>query len=88
VQVYELQSFSRAADTLETVQSQVSLRIRRLEDFLQQPLFVRLHRGVTPTTKGELLYEHAKRVLADVADLESAVKERAKEGVPKARSAA
>jgi DNA-binding transcriptional LysR family regulator len=76
VLVYELRSFSRAADRLDTVQSQVSLRIHRLEEFLNSPLFVRLHRGVMPTTKGELLYQHAKRVLAGVADMESAVKTR------------
>ena len=74
VLVYELRSFSRAADTLDTVQSQVSVRIRRLEQFMDSQLFVRLHRGVVPTTKGELIYQHAKRVLAGVADLQSAVK--------------
>jgi len=74
--VYERRSFSRAADSLDTVQSQISQRIRRLEESLGSPLFVRLHRGVMPTTKGDLLYEHAKRVLAGVADMESAVKRR------------
>lgn len=76
VLVYELRSFSRTADALDTVQSQVSLRIQRLERFMESRLFVRLHRGAVPTTKGELLYRHAKRVLQDVADLETAVKVR------------
>jgi hypothetical protein len=35
---------------------------------------VRLHRGVASTEKGELLYQHAKRVLHDVAELESALR--------------
>jgi DNA-binding transcriptional LysR family regulator len=74
--VYEQRSFSRAANALDTVQSQVSLRIRRLERSLASLLFVRLHRGVVPTRQGELLHRHATRVLQDVADLETAVRDR------------
>jgi DNA-binding transcriptional LysR family regulator len=72
--VYESRSFSRAADALDTVQSLVSTRIQRLEQFIGAPLFVRLHRGVASTEKGELLYQHAKRVLHDVAELETALR--------------
>ena len=75
-QVYETRSFSRAADSLDTVQSLVSTRIQRLEQFIGAPLFVRLHRGVASTEKGELLYQHAKRVLRELAELESALKQR------------
>ena len=74
VQVYESRSFSRAADKLDTVQSQVSLRIQRLEQFTATRLFVRLPRGVVPTAKGELMYKHATRVLSDIADLETAIR--------------
>jgi type II secretion system protein G len=72
--VYELRSFSRAADILDTVQSLMSSRIRRLEQFIGAPLFLRLHRGVEPTKKGELVYRHAKRVVRDLEELECAVK--------------
>jgi LysR family nitrogen assimilation transcriptional regulator len=72
--VYESRSFSRAADNLDTVQSMVSTRIQRLESFVGGQLFVRLHRGVVSTEKGEVLYQHAKRVLRDVAELESALR--------------
>ena len=74
ISVYELRSFSRAADTLDTVQSLVSARIHRLERFIDAPLFLRLHRGVLPTQKGELLYQYAKRIVGDIAELESTVK--------------
>ena len=74
VTVYEQRSFSRAGAVLDMVQSQVSARIRRLEDFSETALFVRLHRGIMPTPKGEVLYQHAKRVLSDVAAMESAAK--------------
>jgi DNA-binding transcriptional LysR family regulator len=76
VKVYELKSFSRTADELDMVQSQVSARVRRLEEAMETPLFVRLHRGVLPTVKGEVLYQHAKRVLLQVAELESAARTR------------
>jgi DNA-binding transcriptional LysR family regulator len=80
--VYELHSFSRAADNLDTVQSLISTRIQRLELFIGAPLFLRLRRGVLPTRRGELLYQHAKRVARDIAELESAVKSRDAISIP------
>lgn len=76
VTVYESGGFGRAADVLDSAQSQVSLRIRRLESNIGHKLFVRLHRSIHPTAKGEILYRHAKRVLKDVNELESALKGR------------
>jgi DNA-binding transcriptional LysR family regulator len=76
VAVYESRGFGRAADVLNTVQSQVSLRVKRLEEILGTPLFERLHSGTVPTAKGELLYRHAKRVLKEVGELETALKGR------------
>jgi len=74
VKVYELRSFSRAAEALEIVQSQVSTRVARLEECMATPLFVRLHRGVVPTTKGEVLFQYAQRVLLEVQAMENAAK--------------
>lgn len=76
VLAYELGSFSRAADTLDTVQSQISVRIQRLERFAGMPLFARLPHGIRPNKKGDVFYQHAKRVLNDIAELETAVRER------------
>lgn len=64
VAVYEAKGFSRASEFLGTVQSNVSSRIRDLEDSLGVALFVRRYRGVIPTEKGEKLYSHAKQVIA------------------------
>ena len=75
VVVYELGSFSRAADTMDTAQSQVSTRIQRLERFAGTRLFARLPHGIRPNGKGELFYQHAKRVLSDIAELETAVRQ-------------
>jgi DNA-binding transcriptional LysR family regulator len=74
VLVYELRSFTRAADTMDTVQSQVSTRIQRLERFAGTRLFARLPHGIRPNGKGEVFYQHAKRVLSDIAELETAVR--------------
>jgi DNA-binding transcriptional LysR family regulator len=63
IAVYEANSFMRASIALATVQSNVSMRIRRLEDDLRATLFVRGRRGVRPTKEGELLYRYAKDVL-------------------------
>jgi DNA-binding transcriptional LysR family regulator len=64
VAVYEEGGFARAGVLLETVQSNVSARIRRLEVTLGVQLFERHRRGVVVTDKGEKLYRHAKRVIA------------------------
>ena len=64
VAVYEEGGFARAGVLLDTVQSNVSARIRRLEVALGVQLFERHRRGVVVTEKGEKLYRHAKRVIA------------------------
>ena len=66
VAVFETKNFSRASEVLGTVQSNVSARIRNLEEFLQVALFQRHYRGATPTEKAVKLYQHAKHVLASV----------------------
>ena len=63
IAVYENKGFSRACEALGTVQSNVSARIRSLEEFLGVPLFERRYRAVVPTQTGDLLYEHAKQVI-------------------------
>ena len=76
VKVYELRSFSRAADTLDTVQSLVSARIHRLEELTEARLFNRLHHSVSPTEQGDMVYRHATRILQEVAQLETVCKHR------------
>ena len=75
VAAYELRSFSRAADTLDTVQSQVSMRIQRLECFAGVRLFARLPHGIEPSDEGAAFYLHAKRVLSNVSELETAIRD-------------
>lgn len=56
-------SFSRAAERLYRTQPAVSLAIRKLEESLGQPLFVRGARPVRLTDAGSLLREYAERLL-------------------------
>ena len=74
VAVYEAQGFSRASRFLNTVQSNVSARIRLLERSLGAPLFERQWRGVVPTDQGDRLYKHAKQLIAAHDKVEKAFK--------------
>jgi DNA-binding transcriptional LysR family regulator len=57
------QSFSRAAVKLYRTQPAVSISIRKLEDWVGQPLFVRGSGARTLTDAGVLLLEYADRML-------------------------
>jgi DNA-binding transcriptional LysR family regulator len=56
-------SFSRAAERLYRTQPAVSLAIRKLEDSLDQPLFVRGSRPIRLTDAGTLLKDYAERLI-------------------------
>ena len=57
-------SFTRAADRVNKTQSAVSMHVRRLEERLDRPLFVKHGRGARLSADGERLVEHARRMLA------------------------
>ena len=56
-------SFSAAGEKLRYAQSNLSNRIRQLEEELGEPLFYRNKKGVTLTAKGKVFYDYAQRVL-------------------------
>jgi DNA-binding transcriptional LysR family regulator len=66
--VAKLGGMSRAAAGLNTVQSNVTAHIRRLEDELGTALFQRHSRGVTLTAAGRRLLPYAVRVGSLLAD--------------------
>ena len=59
----EAGSLSAAADSMHYAQSNLSSRIRQLEEEIGEQLFYRHKRGVILTAKGQVLYEYAQRVL-------------------------
>lgn len=70
--VYELQSITKAADALNITQPAVSSAIRRLEDTIDQRLFVKQGRSIAPTRAAHRLadeFQHALETIhAAVAD--------------------
>jgi DNA-binding transcriptional LysR family regulator len=61
--VADEKSFSRAAQKLYRTQPAVSISIRKLEEWIGQPLFVRGTRAGQLTEAGHLLREYAERML-------------------------
>lgn len=64
VTVVEAGGFSQAAERLLRGQSAVSLQIKRLEERLGVRLLDRGPRRVTLTSEGELILDHARRILS------------------------
>lgn len=62
-------SFTAAADALATVQSNVSLQVRQLEEELGAELLVRSRRGAIPTECGEAVLERARRIRRELEAL-------------------
>ena len=66
-------SISKAAEELHYVQSNVTARIKHLEELLDTPLFHRKSKGVELTVSGHLLLDYAKKIVRLAKEAESAV---------------
>jgi len=64
VAVVDAGSMLRAAERVFLSQPAVSLQMKRLEDLVQLPLFVREGRRLVLTPQGEVLLVHAREILA------------------------
>ena len=65
-EIVRQRSFSRAADHLHLSQPAVSHHVRHLEAAAGVPLLERLGKRAVPTSAGELLLEHARRVFREL----------------------
>ena len=61
-------SFTRAAAAVHRTQSAVSMQMKRLEEEIGKPLFVRNRKMLALTGAGELLIEHARRIVQSHED--------------------
>lgn len=68
-------SISKAAQQLNTVQSNVTMRIKQLEERLGTPLFSRHSRGMTVTSAGQRLLPYAEQVAALIAEATRATRD-------------
>ncbi|MGO1075655.1 LysR family transcriptional regulator [Inquilinus sp. CA228] len=73
VRVVEEGSFSAAARRLGLTPSAVAKLIGRLEDRLGVRLLARSTRSLRPTPEGDLFYDQASRILADIAEAEAGI---------------
>jgi len=72
IAIVDTGSFTRAAERVNKTQSAVSMHIKRLEERLGKPLFVKLGRGVKLSRNGEHLIDYARTILqAEAAAFET-----------------
>ncbi len=75
VAVAELKHFTQAAHELHIAQPALSMSIKKFEQQLGVELFRRHDRQVSLTDEGEVLYQHAKRILQHIDDARLAIDE-------------
>ncbi|MEH7531675.1 LysR family transcriptional regulator, partial [Priestia megaterium] len=63
VSVAELRSISAAAMKLNHLQSNMTAKIKKIEMYYNQELFIRNSKGVKLTKQGEKLYHQFKKIL-------------------------
>lgn len=66
--VYRQNSFKLAAQTLFLTQPGVSQHIRKLEEEIHTPLFVRQHKKIIPTRAGKRLFQMIKPYIETISD--------------------
>lgn len=64
--IYQHLSISKAAETLYITPSAVSQSLQRLRAQLNDPLFIRSGKGITPTTVGINLHHHLEENLNSI----------------------
>ncbi|MBI4400371.1 MAG: LysR family transcriptional regulator [Nitrospirae bacterium] len=73
--VAERRNFTRAAEAVHVSQPSLSVQIAALEEELGSPLFDRLGRQVALTEAGQIVRDHAERVLRELEQAAQAVQE-------------
>lgn len=74
IEVERTRSINKAAENLFMGQPNLSRAIRDLENSLGITIFRRTSKGMTPTPQGEEFLQHAKRIVAQIEEVESMYK--------------
>lgn len=74
VEVEKTRSINKAAENLLMGQPNLSRAIKELEESLGVTLFKRNSRGINPTPQGEEFIQYAKKILAQIDEVESMYK--------------
>ncbi len=61
-------SFTKASEELHVTQGAISRQVRHLEDYLEQPLFIREKRSIRLTIMGHEYYTQTQQALAIITD--------------------
>lgn len=77
VAIYELGSFAKAAERMNTSAAQASRLVSRLETYLGVQLFKRTTRALAPTDVGKAYYERIKLLLEELDTLDIAIRNEA-----------
>ena len=64
------ENITKAAEMLYLSQPTLTTRIRKLEEYYEVPLILRKQRGIAFTPEGELLAQHARRMLQEQSRIE------------------
>ncbi|MFC3120206.1 LysR family transcriptional regulator [Agaribacter flavus] len=75
VRIVEAGSITKAAEQLDTVKSAVSRRLSELEKRLGVTLLTRTTRSQTLTESGRSYYQQSIRIIEDLAEIESSIKD-------------
>lgn len=73
VAAVDLSNITRAAQKMHVAQPALGVQLRELEEEMGVPLLHRHSRGVDPTQAGQVLYQHARRILEQVDQLKAEV---------------
>jgi DNA-binding transcriptional LysR family regulator len=76
VTVAELKSISAAASVLNHLQSNMTAKIKKIESYYEQQLFIRSSRGMELTAEGEKLYKQFKKMILLWEETEQEMKQR------------
>lgn len=75
VEVEKTRSISKAAENLLMGQPNLSRAIKELEESLGITLFKRTSKGISPTPQGEEFLQYAKKIIAQIDEVEALYKE-------------